>query len=100
MSLHRLSILALVLATAGCVGRQPHAFLPPIAEEYYACAKCGSLHGGIYGKGPLASFAAKDGSSCRHHWEPLSKAEFQKTAEADFPSEWAKSLPFFKTPAP
>jgi hypothetical protein len=84
------------VALAGCVGRPPHAFLPPIAEEYYACAKCDSLHGGIYGKGPLASFATSNASTCWHRWRRITRAEFQKLASARFPADWQKAGWFVK----
>ncbi len=82
-----------VVALAGCVGpgRPPHAFLPPIAEEYYVCEKCDSLHGGIYGKGPLASFSTSSGSKCWHRWHQIPRAEFQRLASDRFPAEWEKT---------
>jgi hypothetical protein len=96
------AVVVVSLFAAGCVGagRQPHAFLPPIAEEYFVCDKCGSLHGGIYGKGPLASFETASAASCRHRWRKISKIEFQARAQRDFPREWAEALEFFKQPAP
>jgi hypothetical protein len=96
-------LLALsALALAGCLGpgRPPHAVLPPIAEEYFACDKCGSLHGGIYGKGPLASFATPGAAQCWHRWQPISRADFQQRAARDFPAEWEKAGDFVKRPAP
>jgi hypothetical protein len=98
MKMPRFLLLLTPLLAIGCVGpgRHPHAFLPPIAEEYYICEKCGSLHGGIYGKGPLASFETKEAAACWHRWHQVSKAEFQKKAEGAFPAEWSKALPFFK----
>jgi hypothetical protein len=94
-------LLATVLPAAGCTGpgRHPHAFLPPVAEKYYACDTCGSLHGGIYGKGPLASFETAGAAACRHRWREISKADFQVRAQRDFPHDWAKALDFFKQPA-
>jgi hypothetical protein len=83
----------LVLTLAGCVGpgRPPHAVLPPIAEEYYVCKKCDSLHGGIYGKGPLASFSTPSATKCWHHWHQIPRVEFQKLASERFPAEWEKT---------
>ena len=102
MNVARLLPLIALLLTSGCVGpgRLPHTFMPPIAEEYYACEKCDSLHGGIYGKGPLANYATKEAPSCWHDWKPVSKTEFQTKAAEDFPSDWAKALPFFKSTTP
>jgi hypothetical protein len=91
-------LFAVVLA--GCIGpgRHPHAFLPPIEEEYYTCGKCGSLHGGIYGKGPLVSFATSSASKCWHRWHLVPRAEFQRLASARFPEEWQKADYFVKRP--
>jgi len=44
--LHLLFFSALLWAI-GCVGRPPHAILPPIAEEYGSGEKGGILQGGI-----------------------------------------------------
>ncbi|MDR0901384.1 MAG: hypothetical protein LBM92_01260 [Opitutaceae bacterium] len=86
-------VFAVVLS--GCAGRPPHAILPPIAEEYHVCGKCGSLHGGIYGKGPLASFKKEGAGSCRHKWRQISLEEFQGKAAAEFPDEWAREKSLF-----
>jgi hypothetical protein len=97
----RLSLLLLALGAGllagGCVlaGRPPHAVLPPIAEEYHACARCGSLHGGIYGKGPLLPLTTPAGERCVHRWERIERADFQRHAAARFPEAWAAALPFF-----
>src|SRR5688572_11382051 len=82
-------------------GRPPHStkLPPPIAEEYYACAKCGSLHGGIYGKGPLTNFAGANAAKCWHDWHQIAKAEFQELAADRFPAEWEKAGYFIKRPA-
>lgn len=91
-------LVALLLLTTGCIGpgRHPHGFLPPIAEEYYVCEKCGSLHGGIYGKGPLASFESSGGAQCWHRWHQITKGEFQAKAKDGYPSQWEKAIPSFK----
>jgi hypothetical protein len=88
----------LAMTLTGCVGvdRPPHAFMPPIAEEYHACLKCGSLHGGIYGKGPLASFKSEGANACRHRWNRINKEEFQKRAKEEHPEKWKAVLPFFR----
>lgn len=102
MKSSRFFLLLILLFTGGCVGpgRPPHAFLPPIAEEYHRCEKCGSLNGGIYGKGPLASFEATGAASCWHRWHQISKAEFQKQAKENFADEWSKTSPFLQASAP
>lgn len=98
----RLSLLLLALGASllagGCAlsGRPPHAVLPPIAEEYHACARCGSLHGGIYGKGPLLSLTAPGGARCAHRWERIGRADFLQQAAERFPAAWAAALPFFR----
>jgi hypothetical protein len=63
-------------------------FAPPVGPCH--------LHGGIYGKGPLASFTAEKGASCRHRWRQISKAVFQAKAEKDFPAEWLQVAPFLR----
>lgn len=98
-------LLLLVLALVGVNGclapnQPPHAFMPPIAEEYYACDKCGSLHGGIYGKGPLASFASATATRCRHSWRPITRPEFQRFAAEQYPVAWAKTGEYFKRAEP
>lgn len=96
MRFFSLPILAIMLS--GCVGldRPPHTFTPPIAEEYHACQKCGSLHGGIYGKGPLASFKKDGANACRHRWSRIEKQTFQKRAKEEHPEEWKAAPPFFR----
>jgi hypothetical protein len=93
-------LLAVGLLLGGCAihDRPPHAFLPPIAEEYYVCAKCGSLHGGIYGKGPLACFCSAGAATCIHDWVRITRADFQQRAQTRFPRQWADTPPFFKQP--
>lgn len=88
------------LLVSGCVGpgRPPHAFLPPIAEEYYACGKCGSLHGGMYGKALLERFDTDRAPRCWHRWRQISRQEFQRLALERFPAEWAKASPYVKRP--
>ncbi|ACB74609.1 hypothetical protein [Opitutus terrae] len=92
-------MVAAVLAS-GCIGpgRPPHAYFPPIAEEYYVCGKCGSLHGGIYGKGPLERFDTAKAPRCWHRWRQISKHEFQRVAAEQFPGEWEKASPYVKRP--
>jgi hypothetical protein len=101
MKKRRVIIPLLAAALAGCVGpgRPPHAILPPIAEEYFVCQKCGSLHGGIYGKGPLVSFATSDAAECWHRWHLVRKAAFQMLASDRFPADWAKAPDYVKRPA-
>lgn len=91
-------LLAVVLAGCAIHDRPPHALLPPIAEEYYVCAKCGSLHGGVYGKGPLLYLRDDKAVACIHRWSRISRGEFQRQARARFPTQWADAIPFFKLP--
>jgi hypothetical protein len=95
-----LAPLLLVFTLAGCAirDRPPHAFLPPIAEEYYVCAKCGSLDGGIYGKGPLAHFRSAGAATCRHQWMQITFADFKRQAQTRFPVQWADAPHFLRQP--
>jgi hypothetical protein len=102
MKLQRSILSGLVLLLTGCLigpDRVPHAVLPPIAEEYYVCAKCGSLHGGIYGKGPLEYFRTPRADGCWHKWRQISKEEFQKKKEGGIPDRWLQSTHIFKLSA-
>jgi len=95
------SAITLLLTMLGCVrpGQHPHAGLfPPIAQEYYACSTCRSLHGGIYGKGPTMWVKAENADQCRHSWTMITLAEFQERAASEFPDQWAKAGAYFKRP--
>ncbi len=80
-------------------GRTPHAgFLPPIVQEYHHCPTCGSLHGGIYGKGPILYLKAEGAEACPHAWQLIPLESFQQQAKARFPESWARAGEFFTRP--
>jgi hypothetical protein len=87
--------LMLVVAVPVLVGylrvdRGPHAGeLPPIAHEYHVCDKCGSLDGGIYGKGPHKRMRSESGNWCVHRWRSISRAEFKVRASEQFGVDWS-----------
>jgi len=64
--------------------------LPPIAVEFYECAKCGSLLGGILGKGPTKRWRAEGAARCRHRWSALSAEAFRAEASARFGVDWSR----------
>lgn len=45
-----------------------------IYQAYYECSKCGSLHGGIYGKGPTRHKITD--TRCVHDWQAIHKEDF------------------------
>lgn len=67
-----------------------------IVQEYFACTRCGSLHGGNFGKGPTLALRTPAAPSCRHQWQLIALDSFQLRGERDFPSEWAQAPLFFK----
>jgi hypothetical protein len=99
----RILLIALLLGLAGValalylrVDRGPHDQpLPPITHEYFACEKCGSLDGGIYGKGPVKHFRTKTGHWCVHDWRLIDRAEFKRQATEVFGVDWSKEIPFW-----
>jgi len=72
------------------VDQGPYNFwtMPVAAHEYYACDKCGSLDGGIYGKGPHKRLRSESGHWCVHRWHELSRAEFKQRAADQFGVDW------------
>ena len=92
----------LALSVFGCIrpGRTPHdGLFPPVVQEYHACTTCRSLHGGIYGKGPILYLKASGADQCHHVWVIITRAEFQSRAEKEFPTQWANVIQYFKLPA-
>lgn len=95
-----------VLLIAGCllvvglafvlyrrVDRGPHdGPFPPIAHEYHVCDKCGSLDGGVYGKGPHKRFRTDAGGWCAHDWRPIDRAEFKQQAAERFGVDWSLTI--------
>jgi hypothetical protein len=87
--------LALFLG-GGCVSRYDQ---PPktkmIEQAFFSCSKCGSLCGGVFGKGPSKSFQAATASHCVHDWQPVSYAEFKTLATQRFGVDWSKEIPYW-----
>lgn len=89
-----LMVFALSLVVS-CSNRPPYSFLPPIAEEYFRCEKCGSLDGGIYGKGPLMHPRTSTGDECVHDWKLISRVQFKEVATASFGVDWSTKGPWW-----
>jgi hypothetical protein len=97
MSNRWISPVLIALALIAC--KSPDQSPKPsasISQEYFFCSKCGSLHGGIFGKGPVLALHSKSAPLCVHEWLLIPMSEFQTRAESTFPSEWAQALPVFK----
>ena len=81
---------------AGCATRYDH---PPktkmIEMGFFACPKCGSLSGGIFGKGPTRSYRSDTASRCVHDWQSVTKAEFQRQATDRFGVDWSGEVYFW-----
>ena len=95
-----LVILVIVISLQACANkadRGPHdELLPPIVQEYWACSKCGSLDGGIYGKGPLVHFRTQHGATCVHKWVRITREDFLHRASSEFGKDWTKEMPFWQ----
>lgn len=67
-----------------CIYRSWHAYRHKAPNEnpwhggiyraYYECPKCGSLHGGIYGKGPTKAHITD--KACIHDWQAIYSTDF------------------------
>lgn len=92
-----LAILALfAFMLAGCASRFDQ---PPetkmIDMGFFSCAKCGSLSGGIFGKGPTRHYRSTHASRCRHEWQSVAKPEFQQFATDRFAVDWSSESGFW-----
>ena len=89
-------VLTLALFVSGCASRHDQ---PPktkmIEEAFFSCSKCGSLRGGIFGKGPTKRFQAATASHCVHDWQRVSHDEFKVLATQRFGVEWSKEIPYW-----
>jgi hypothetical protein len=70
-------------------GYPPH--LPPITKKYHVCDKCGSLDGGIYGKGPTDQYRTEQGKMCVHAWRGITREDFVALAVSRFNVDRAKA---------
>jgi hypothetical protein len=59
------------------------------------CDKCGSLDGGIYGKGPHKRLRSEPGAWCVHRWRLISHGEFKQQATVRFGVDWSQEIPFW-----
>ncbi|MCX6928758.1 MAG: hypothetical protein NT154_36930 [Verrucomicrobia bacterium] len=89
-------VLTLVLFVSGCASRCDQ---PPktkmIEQAFFSCSKCGSLRGGVFGKGPTKRFQAATASHCVHDWQPVSYDEFKALATQRFGVDWSKEIPYW-----
>jgi hypothetical protein len=72
--------IALILLN-GCVNQpaKPEGNLAnPLRIHYFECSRCGSLDGGCYGKNSVSSWRSETGKKCRHRWQEIGKAEFDR----------------------
>lgn len=58
--------------------------LPPIAVLHFECARCGSLVGGIAGKGPWKRLRTAEAARCRHAWRGCSQESFREVGRSCF----------------
>lgn len=89
-------VLALPLCIGGCASRYDQ---PPktkmIEQAFFSCSKCGSLRGGVFGKGPTKRFQAATASHCVHDWQQVSYEEFKTLATQRFGVDWLKEIPYW-----
>jgi hypothetical protein len=67
-----------------------------IEQAYHYCEKCGSLEGGIYGKGPFKSFPGEGKKECIHEWKTITRGEFKRIAVEKYGVDWNKEIPFWQ----
>ena len=96
-----LVVVGVALALYRRVDLGPHdGPFPPITHEYHFCDKCGSLDGGVYGKGPHKRFRTDAGGWCVHDWQPIDRAEFKLQAAERFGMDWSQEIPFWSEDRP
>jgi hypothetical protein len=64
--------------------------LPPIAVRFVACERCGSLGGGVSGKGPWQNWRTAGAVRCRHDWQPRTFEAFSAEATERFGVDWTQ----------
>ncbi len=69
----------------------PHGLIEP---AYFYCPKCRSLHGGIFGKGPLRFFDGPNRKTCVHDWQKIPRKEFKDLAVKLYAVDWG-TQPWF-----
>jgi len=84
------------LLLAGCATRHDR---PPrtrmIEVGFFTCPKCGSLSGGIFGKGPTRHYRSDTAARCIHGWRSVAKPEFQRLATDRFGVDWSRETYFW-----
>ena len=79
---------SLVMAYLAVVDRSPPHGM--IDKSYWRCEKCGSLQGGIWGKGPTKFFDGPNRRWCVHRWEEISRDEFKRLASEQYGEDWSQ----------
>ena len=75
--------------------------LPPdlngmvIVEAFHHCEKCGSLTGGIHGKGPTKHFDGTNRKNCVHEWTELDRKTFMDTATKLYNIDWSSDPVYY-----
>jgi hypothetical protein len=102
-AIERAILLAAITAVVAlCVGCRPDR--PPshrsVECAFFYCAKCDSLDGGIYGKGPVKSLRSATAERCRHEWGRLSREQFKELSKDNFGIDWSKESPWWSSQGP
>ncbi|MFZ5471465.1 MAG: hypothetical protein ACOZIN_18735 [Myxococcota bacterium] len=94
--------LALVVVAITCLliawkldRAPPHGV---IDVGFFACKRCRSLSGGIFGKGPFKNFNGSRRRHCFHDWERMSLEEFRERASRDYGVDWSQESGWWKSP--
>ncbi len=93
------AVAAVALLCSGCGPNQPPSH-GKVERAFFCCAKCDSLDGGIYGKGPTQSLRTPEAARCRHEWKPVSRDQFKELAHDNFGVDWAKQDPWWSAEGP
>jgi len=84
-------VFAFAVLCGGCASRYDR---PPktemIEQAFFVCPKCGSLRGGVFGKGPTKRFQTAIAPHCVHDWRRVSRDEFKGIAARRFDVDWSK----------
>ena len=79
---------------------RPRANQPPpaalIEQAYFACDKCGTLSGGIFGKGPTKRLDGPGRKTCVHAWKRVTREEFKRRATQVYGVNWEKEIPYWR----
>lgn len=94
---HPITILLLAsLLLVGCATRYDRLPKTEMIEMgFFTCPKCGSLSGGIFGKGPTRHYRSDTAKRCVHAWQTVTKPEFQRLATDRFGVDWSSETYFW-----